>query len=448
MRNQTRSMFLSDIRGSVALTFSICALILLGMISLAVDYGMRLRYQTLLDHAIDAAALAGVEQIRTDIQAGKTSSASITDATAVAQQVYSANLGLAQSTLGATASFSFSNVGSTWTTTASYSAGSPTTVAKIFGYSSFGIQRTVSTTITLGSYLSFYLLVDVSGSMGLPSTNSGQTKLASVNPDDRSQYPNGCTFACHFPGYSGYPLSRNGGNGSNPSVTYCPQPDTSACIQLRVDAVAYAVQQLISTAQSTATLPNQFSIGLYPFIVHMNAYVPVTTNLATVSTNAGNLTSLLDTGSGVLGSGGTHFENALPEMGSAILNVGDGSSSASPRPFVFFVTDGAQDNQQQSGGSWWGSNQATTLDESACTQLKNRGITVSVLYIPYTPIQNPTNFAGGEDFAANSNIANIPGHLQACASPGFYFAANTPSDITSAMQAMFQQSLQSARITK
>jgi hypothetical protein len=112
------------------------------------------------------------------------------------------------------------------------------------------------------------------------------------------------------------------------------------------------------------------------------------------------------------------------------------------------VTDGAQDNQQQSGGSWWGSNQATTLDESACTQLKNRGITVSVLYIPYTPIQNPTSFAGGEDFAANSNIANIPGHLQACASPGFYFAANTPSDITSAMQAMFQQSLQSARITR
>jgi hypothetical protein len=217
---------------------------------------------------------------------------------------------------------------------------------------------------------------------------------------------------------------------------------------LRVEAVAYAVQQLIAKAQSTATLPNQFSIGLYPFIVDMFSYVPITTNLATVSTSASSLTSLLDTGSGLLGSGGTHFENALPEMNTAITNVGDGSGVLSPKPFLFFVTDGAQDPQWQAGGSWWGSNQATTLNEALCTPIKNRGITISVLYIPYTPIQNPTDFAGGEDYAANANIPNIPTHLQACASPGFYFTANTPSDITSAMQAMFQQSLQAARIAK
>ena len=65
---------------------------------------------------------------------------------------------------------------------------------------------------------------------------------------------------------------------------------------------------------------------------------------------------------------------------------------------------------------------------NVCKPLKDRGITISVLYIPYQPI-NPVNasFAGDEDDAANNNISNIPASLQACASPGFYYTANTPS---------------------
>ena len=439
---------LRDKRGSVALMFPIFMMVILGMIGLAVDFARRQTVQTRLDAATDAAALAALQTVQADIQAGKSSATATTDAAAVAQQVFSANLSSSLSELGATLSLSLTNSGNNWSASATYSASMPTTIARVFGYNTLPLGRTVQTSVTLGSYLSFYLLLDVSGSMGLPSTDSGQTALAAVNPDDKSQYPNGCTFACHFPGYSGYPLSRNGGNWANPSVTYCPQPDTAACIQLRVDAVAYAVQQLIATAQATATLSNQFAIGLYPFIVDMFQLTPVTTNLAVVNTAAATLTTLLDIGSGPLGSGGTHFENALPEMNSAIMNVGDGTSVSSPKPFLFLVTDGAQDSQWQSGGSWWGSNQATTLDESRCTPIKNRGVTISVLYVPYTPIQNPTAFAGGEDFAANANIPNIPSHLQACASPGFYFTANTPADITSAMQAMFQQSLRSAQITK
>ena len=440
--------FIQDRRGSVALMFPIFIMILLAFIGLAIDFARRQTSQTTLDAATDAAALAALQVVQADIKAGKSTSTAKADGEAAALQVFSANLSAAQTDLGASLSITVSNSGNSWTASATYSAAMPTSIAKLFGYPTFPLGRTAQTTVTLGSYLSFYLLLDVSGSMGLPSTNSGQTALAAVNPDDKSQYPNGCTFACHFPGYSGYPLSRNGGNWANPSVSYCPQPDTSACIQLRVDAVAYAVQQLISTAQATATLSNQFAIGLYPFIVDMFQLTPVTTNLATVNTAAATLTTLLDIGSGPLGSGGTHFENALPEMNTAIMNVGDGTSVTSPRPFLFLDTDGAQDSQWQSGGSWWGSNQATTLDESLCTPIKNKGVTISVLYVPYTPIQNPTSFAGGEDFAANANIANIPSHLQACASPGFYFTANTPSDITAAMQAMFQQSLRSAQITK
>jgi len=81
----------------------------------------------------------------------------------------------------------------------------------------------------------------------------------------------------------------------------------------------------------------------------------------------------------------------------------------------------------------------------SCTTLKNRGITIAVLYIPYQTIQNPANFANSEDIYTNSNIPNIPGALQSCASPNFYYTANTASDITSALIA---QAVSTAHVTQ
>ena len=53
--------------------------------------------------------------------------------------------------------------------------------------------------------------------------------------------------------------------------------------------------------------------------------------------------------------------------------------------------------------------------------MKNRGITIAILYIPYETIQNPnSSFASNEDGYANNNIANIPAALQTCASPEFF----------------------------
>jgi tripartite-type tricarboxylate transporter receptor subunit TctC len=120
-------------------------------------------------------------------------------------------------------------------------------------------------------------------------------------------------------------------------------------------------------------------------------------------------------------------------------------------PYVFLVTDGAEDPQVKgiNAGGWSGSNHATVMDPTAlCKPLKDRGIIISVLYIPYQPI-SPVNaaFAGDEDDAANNNIPNIPPSLQSCASPGFFFTANTPADITGALNAMFAQALVSAHIT-
>jgi hypothetical protein len=54
--------------------------------------------------------------------------------------------------------------------------------------------------------------------------------------------------------------------------------------------------------------------------------------------------------------------------------------------------------------------------------------------------------AGNGDGYANNDIANIPAGLQSCASTGFFYAANTPADITTARNAMFNHALIKAHV--
>ena len=205
--------------------------------------------------------------------------------------------------------------------------------------------------------------------------------------------------------------STNGNNvnWTNTQVSSCPTAGTTSCIQLRADAVGYAVTSLLSTASTTETndnVSNQFQVGLFPFIQNLctasanssnSCSVGLTTSLtgATITNFATQLATLLDTGqNATLGSGGTHFENALNSMNSFITSVGTGASSSNALPYVFIITDGSQDYQTQSGGNWssqnWSATSAVPYQNSAtmippntvtstnyCTTMKNRGITIA-----------------------------------------------------------------------
>jgi hypothetical protein len=283
-------------------------------------------------------------------------------------------------------------------------------------------------------------------------------------------------------------------NWGNPQVTSCSTAGTTSCIQLRADAVGYAVTALLSQANTTETnngITNQFSVGLYPFIVNLctssagssnTCSVGQTTSLtgSTITNFAQQLASLLDNGgtgtaNSTLGSGGTHFENALTSMNTFITSsmIGTGGSASSTLPYVFIVTDGSQDYQTQSGGSWSSQNysassnvpyansatvmppyspndQGGTINNTDwCATMRGRGITVAVLYIPYVTINNPNSaFSNNEDGYANSNIASIPSALQSCASSGFFFTASTPTDIQNALVTMFEQAVVTAHVSQ
>jgi Flp pilus assembly protein TadG len=514
------SNFRLNKQGNVAVITALAALPMIAAVGCVIDYTTASSIKTKLQAAADAASLATVSVNSTAVTTAQSMSANgtVSGGSTFATNFFNANLTTMPQDVGYTSltpTATVSLTGTTMTAVVSFTAQVPTYFLGILGYKNIAVSGTSTASYSFPTYINFYLMLDVSGSMSFPSTTAEQSRLQAVNPDNYSNYPSGCTFACHFtaqgacgqsgqksgvppsnyastynPGSGGYcqgfTISRLGTtpatctsttncsnittssiNWSNSQVSSCPTAGTSSCIQLRADAVGYAVAQLLSTASNSELVTNQFQIGLYPFIQNLYTYVAMTSNLTgSINTSAATLASLLDTGVNTnLGSGGTHFENALSGMNSVVSSVGTGRSTSSPLPYVFLITDGSQDYQTQSGGNWgsqnWSANSTVPYQNSAtvippntvtttdyCTTMKKRGITIAVLYIPYQTIQNANaSFASNEDGYANSNIANIPAALKTCASNNFFYTANTPADINNALIAMFDQAVSTAHLS-
>jgi Flp pilus assembly protein TadG len=522
-------------RGNVAVISALTAIPLLSAVGCAIDYSMASWIKMKLQAAADAATLATMSINSPAVTAAKamTGNGTISGGSTDATNYFNANLSAAPASngyTGLTSSATVTKSSQVLTTKLTFSATVPTHFMGIIGFKNLAVGGSSSASYTMPTYINFYLLLDVSGSMSFPSTTAEQARLLAVNPDNLGEYPNGCQFACHFTsqgacaqsdqgsipatghsysgyvpnpspgGYcQGYTISRlgttptsftsgttNSTNGSsvnwtNTAVTSCPTAGTTSCIQLRADAVGYAVTSLLSQANSTETsdgISDQFQVALFPFIQNLctssanssnSCSVGLTSSLTgtTITTFATNLASQLDNGvNTTLGSGGTHFENALSSINSFITSVGTGSSSSNALPYVFIITDGSQDYQTQSGGNWssqnWTSNTTVPYANSAtiippnsedsstyCQTMQTRGITIAILYIPYGTIVDPnSSFSNNEDGYADNNIANIPTALQNCASSNFFYTANTPADIQSALVTMFEQATITAHITQ
>ena len=522
-------------RGNVAVISALTAIPLLSAVGCAIDYSMASWIKMKLQAAADAATLATMSINSPAVTAAKamTGNGTISGGSTDATNYFNANLSAAPASngyTGLTSSATVTKSSQVLTTKLTFSATVPTHFMGIIGFKNLAVGGSSSASYTMPTYIHFYLLLDVSGSMSFPSTTTEQARLLAVNPDNLGEYPNGCQFACHFTsqgacaqsdqgsipatghsysgyvpnpspgGYcQGYTISRlgttptsftsgttNSTNGSsvnwtNTAVASCPTAGTTSCIQLRADAVGYAVTSLLSQANSTETsdgISDQFQVALFPFIQNLctssanssnSCSVGLTSSLTgtTITTFATNLASQLDNGvNTTLGSGGTHFENALSSINSFITSVGTGSSSTNALPYVFIITDGSQDYQTQSGGNWssqnWTSNTTVPYANSAtiippnsedsstyCQTMQTRGITIAILYIPYGTIVDPnSSFSNNEDGYADNNIANIPTALQNCASSNFFYTANTPADIQSALVTMFEQATITAHITQ
>ena len=466
--NSGKTRFLKSNTGTVAVLFALSLVPIIGLSGLAIDFGIAFSAKTKLDNAADAAAIAAVATAKAFVAANPSdnnlTADSIAAGTARALRAFNVNAGsIVYTTIPTPVIQLTRSATQTFSVTVSYKTTSQNQFGSLFGSNANNISGTVSAKADIPSYLDFYLLIDVSGSMGLPSTTSGQTQLANA--------AGGCQFACHFPG--------NGKSGSN---NFGYNYAVSNNIQLRSGAVNTAVCGLLNLAQ-TPSVPNQYRVGLYPFVTQMGTLAASSSNLTNAYNQAGcaastpsTFTSLLDTGTTQLainndpstgtGSGGTHFEVILPQIKSTISSFGDGSSSVNSRPFVFIISDGMDNGQHYAvkqngiyyypgaspylsysgyGNAGFDGSSPQAMTSSQCTALKSAGATISILYIPYGTLNVGTTDVA-ETVAANSAIPSVPSNLNTCASSGFFYTANTPTDINSALAVMFNQAIQVAHL--
>jgi Flp pilus assembly protein TadG len=551
LRKLTAEFRLSK-RANVAMITALTAVPLVSAVGCAIDYSYASMIKTKLQASADAATLATVSNNSPIVTTAKamTGNGTVSGGAAYAQNFFTSDT---QAYSGVTNTETVTKTGMGVTATLNFSYSVPTFFIRVIpGFNNITVTGSSTASFTLPTYINFYLMLDVSGSMSFPSTPAEQSRLMAVNPDNNlgnPGYPQGCQFACHFQAqgacaqtgslvyqgpipavghsYSGYQpnpnpggycqgftISRlgttptsfssgtnatNGGNvnWTNSPVSSCPTAGTTSCIQLQADAVGYGVTTLLTTAiaeEAYTGISNEFQIGLFPFIRWLCTSNPGSSNScsvgltssissgSTLATFASSLANLLDTGQDpTLGSGGTHFENALPEMNAFITSVGTGTSPSNALPYVFIVTDGSQDYQYESGGGWGSENYnastnvpfqntSTTIPQNPappnnrndqtsgvnatdwCGTMKARGITIAILYIPYQPISDPSTIFDDEDGYANTNASTttnyIPTALQSCASPNFLYTATSPTAIQTDLKAMFKQSLSTAHIAQ
>ncbi|WP_336488206.1 pilus assembly protein TadG-related protein [Methylobacterium nigriterrae] len=430
-----------DQSANVAIVFALAALPTIGLLGLGIEHGQRTVFRNRLDAAADAAAIAAIKGASDYVaqNSGSQSGAALTDGaiaagTALGAKAFATNAGKVTLTVPAVPTVRMARQGQTFTANVQYAGSYPSAFGKLFGTSTVALSGGAASSVTMGSYLDFYLLLDTSGSMGFPTSAQQQLDFARINPDmNWGQTKNNCAFACHFPSFVGYSIAK---------------PNK---ITLRIETVGNAVAQLLTTAKQNQTIPNQYRVGLFPFVSYMETAADATTDLDSLQPIAAGLEAYMDIGdsSRPRGSGGTHFENLFPTINSKITRSGDGSSSLTPQPFIFLVTDGVQNDQYWSNSFGWTGSKANLLDPNLCTPLKNRGITISVLYIPYVPIAQPYNTnVGYENDRVNGLIPSVPDTLRSCASPGYFRTASTSDEITAALNAMFAQATAAARLTQ
>ncbi|WP_244548347.1 pilus assembly protein TadG-related protein [Bosea vaviloviae] len=382
-----------------------------------IDYTQAANVRIQLNAAADSAALAAVSQAAM--------LKSIADSKADAEKIFDANAVSYKSML-ASRTVEITNVGLSRSAKVVYSANYPTHFASFVGQAKVVVSGTSSAAGARAPFIDFFLLLDNSPSMGVAATDD-DIKVMVAKTSDK------CAFACHQMDKATsdyYTLAKSLG------------------VQMRIDVVRTASQQLMDTAKSTATLTGQYRMAAYTMGASCNGKTLTTiqsiTSDLTAAKSAASAIDLMTIPYANFDSDQcTDFNTTLTSMNAVISNPGDGSSASLPQKVLYFVSDGVADYANSSSASSTKCSQkksGTTrcqepINTSFCKTIKDRGIKIAVLYTTYLPL--PTNDWYNDWIKPFS--AKIPTNMQACASPGLYFEVSPSQGIAEAMNALFQR---------
>ena len=430
---QCWTRFSGNRSGNVAIIFALAMVPILMGTAMGLDYVSAARKRTKLNAIADAAAISAV----TPNMMGQTWAVAKLAATNmfIAQAASVAGLNLNPSDVVVSGGDKAGPTGTQRTVSVSYSGSSNDAFSSLLNRPTLAISNVAASFAATNPNIDFYLLLDTSPSMAIAASQAGISQMVALTPSQ-----GGCAFACHETdpaadnlgnpgGEDNYALARNNG------------------IQLRIDLVAQATQQLMDTAQSTEAITSaKYRMSVNTFDSYFNNVAPLSSNLTMVKTESANIQALTTyknswlTATNNDNDTNTNFDLGMSSINAAMVIPGAGTNNPgdSPKEFLFLVTDGVTD--ENNGGS----RIMNAMGGSWCDTIKNRGIAIAVLYTTYNPL--PTNSF------YNTYIKpfqpSISTSLQSCATPGYFFQVDAGGDISSAMNALFQKAVGSAHLTQ
>ena len=200
------------------------------------------------------------------------------------------------------------------------------------------------------------------------------------------------------------------------------------------------------TAQTTSAANSAtYGVAIYTFDYQVNTIQTLTTTMSTTKAAANNIGLLQVYSNNCLtqactsGDTDTNWDTAMNTINAIMPTPGNGTNASgdSPQEVLFLVTDGVEDELSN------GSRVQSLMSTSWCNTIKNRGIRIAVIYTTYYPL--PTN--SWYTTYIDPFQTKIGPNMQSCASPGLFFQVDTGGDISAAMSALFNITVQSAYIS-
>jgi hypothetical protein len=442
---------------------------------MGVDYLTALSFKSRWDTAADTAALATIQAAEAYVSANPKASTATVQTVSQAQgtKSFAANAAASESSESVTPQVNLSISGSVYTATVTYSGNVATHFGGLVGISKLsvaGAATATSATSVSSPNVDFYLLLDNSPSMALPSSSSGVTALSALTTDS-------CAFACHEANSASSTIASNPVVNGQHIDNY--QVARNNNITLRIDAVNSAVTNIMATAYDYAK-SQPGSTPTYRFAVDAmdSTYAAGFTNVMSLTSNyiSGwqsassnfqlmemydeNMNCASTTSHGVtnpcgagtmlpnnLSDADTSYDDALSKVNAQMPTPGQGTGATgdSPQEVLFFVTDGVED--ENSSGARLVQLINANGAHNYCTDIKARGIKIAVLYTTYYPLPptDPFYVSYVEPFQPN-----IPSALQACASPGLFYQAGVDDDLSADFASLFitTMSQTAARLTQ
>ncbi len=438
-------------KGNVALIVALLAPVLISAAGFAVDYAYASYIDQGLQSAADAAVLAATSQSAATAAGGYADTSFLSNYGANVFQGNIAKLPVSN----VTPSFSVVPNGTGGViATASYSYPVPTFISGIIGISTITVTGSAKATVNPLTYINYYILVDVSQSMGIAATQSDMNTLYNrvVQYKNGSDSEIGCAFACHVQSANGYYGT------TQPYTNEYLAHNISPKVTLRIDSAVSAIQSIISSAATIAGTNQNIKIGLYTMNLDPTngSMVRIVSSPSYNYTNLATLAAAIDLGNNTSGGvGDSDLPDQISTFTSNMPANGSGASAASPQNYVFIITDGLTDIT----GSGCPNGHCTgTLTNSSCTALKAKA-TVGVIYTTFNPIynyvQSGSTYVPGATYESNyatlaaPYVGSIPSALQSCAtSTSYYYSASDGPAITSGIQTLFAASMQTAHLTQ